>query len=482
MVNKINITHVKLSLSYRNDRYVTNYINLRKANLKPMKTKLIKFGKKIGKWSLKDNKFKGLKYYKNSTGNYYYKYQSPYQTQYNLHGETADEIVIYARPNTVTSYIFYDKKQSKLYYGITDASFTFHPEDVIHIYSEELISLEDAPTEASLIFIPDNKVNELRYAINHEDIPPNVLREQFPIPAIIVSFPNYIFSRSLNMLEVENENKHLYGSWIFRIGFPFTGIRKKTAIREWTVYKSGIPKPSVNNNPHVVHRVMHDGYWSDEEPLSVKRDRLKREEAIERAIESMRYTKEELTLADIPEPDDHGYITFNKPMEDNYDMNFPEKLFTNYIPNDNGDVLYYYINGHRNFFNPNPSLDKKLETGQYGFYWCPTDDTFGIRCKKPNKSSLRIGASDNKENEEPNQRTNTDKETAHMVNKYIYLNILNENNQMVPQVVDFYTRSNYYLGRLRYEDVDIRRKKQISISVNELKASWDERPSTSNNN
>ena len=69
-----------------------------------------------------------------------------------------------------------------------------------------------------------------------------------------------------------------------------------------------------------------------------------------------------------------------------------------------------------------------------------------------------------------------------MVNKYIYLNILNENNQMVPQVVDFYTRSNYYLGRLRYEDVDIRRKKQISISANELKASWDERPSTSNNN
>ena len=77
MVNKINITHVELSLSYRNDRFTRTFINLRKANLKPMKTKLIKFGKKIGKWSLKDNKFKGLKYYKNSTGNYYYKYQSP---------------------------------------------------------------------------------------------------------------------------------------------------------------------------------------------------------------------------------------------------------------------------------------------------------------------------------------------------------------------------------------------------------------------
>lgn len=313
-----------------------------------------------------------------------------------------------------------------------------------------------------------------------EEIPPSVLRKEYPIPEIELSFPNYIFSRSLSMVELEQENERLYGSWVFRIKFPFTGFRKKTAIREWTIYKNGIPKPSVNNNPHVVHRVMHDGYLSDEEPLSVKRDRLKRQEAIERAIEAMRYDPKELTLADIPEPDERGYITFNRPIEDNYDMNFPEKLFKNYIPNDNGDVLYYYINGVRNYFNPNPSLDKKLEPGQYGFYWCPTDDSFGIRCKKTDTYGTRTGASDNNESR---QRTNTDKETAHMVNKYIYLNVLNDDDtEMVPQVVDFYTRSNFYLGRLRYEDVDIRRKKQISIPVNELKASWDERPSTSNNN
>ena len=47
------------------------------------------------------------------------------------------------------------------------------------------------------------KVNDLKYAINHEEIPSHILREQFPIPAIVVSFPNYIFSRSLNMLELE---------------------------------------------------------------------------------------------------------------------------------------------------------------------------------------------------------------------------------------------------------------------------------------
>lgn len=360
MVSQYNITHILLSLIYREEKVNQQFINIRKANLKPMKTKLIKFGKKIGKWSLKDNNFKGIKYFTNSRGNSYYKYQSPYQREYNKNGEIADEIIIYAKPNTATSYIFYDKKQAKLFYGITDASFTFHPDEVIHIYSEELNSLQDAPIEARITFILDNKVNECRYAMKHYDeMDLNLLRREIPIPSLIVSFPNYIFSRVLSLKDVEDNYSDNFGKWLFRMSFPFTGFRKKTAIREWTRYKNAIPKPSTSNNPNVVHRVMEDGNLSDEEPLTVKRDRLKRNAAIEAAIEAMHYTSQELTMADIPEPDEHGYISFDRPLyDDNYDMNFPERMFRNFLSTDNGDVMHYFINGRPNLFLPHPELEK----------------------------------------------------------------------------------------------------------------------------
>ena len=474
MVSIINLTHFLIVFKY-SDKEVTKVVNIKKANLKPSSSKLVRFGKKIGKWSLPNENFQGIKYFNNSWGKRYYKYQSPYQYEYNKSGEIADEIVIYAKPGKVTSYIFYDKQQQKLYYGITDSSFTFHPDEVIHIYSEELLSLSDAPKRLAMLFVYDNMVNQFRNLFREDrfDDSYNLMK----IPPLDISFKNYLFSSVLDLKDVERENLELYGYWLSKLSFPFTGIRKKTLIRDWTRYRNAIPAPQRDNNPNVVHRVMEDGYLSDEEPLDVRRDRLRRNAAIERAIESMNYTPNELSLRNIPEPDEHGYITFNDPPRSaNYDINYPERMFEHFEEGDTGDVLYYYINGEMNLFRPSTDNEVRLDPNKYGFYWCPTDNSFGIRCKKEAPERTSSSRENNNEN-------NTDHERAHMVNKYIYLKVLNDwpEEEMVPQTVDFYTKSYYYLGRLKYDEVDIRRKAQVSIPNSELKSSWNERSSSSNN-
>ena len=62
------ITHIILTV-HKRDSETRTVVNLSKANLKPMSGKMVKFGKKIGKWSIKDNGFTGLKWYNKNNEN-----------------------------------------------------------------------------------------------------------------------------------------------------------------------------------------------------------------------------------------------------------------------------------------------------------------------------------------------------------------------------------------------------------------------------
>lgn len=239
-------------------------------------------------------------------------------------------------------------------------------------------------------------------------------------------------------------------------------------------FKNGIPRQipqrEVLPNNQVVHRVMDDGTNSDEEPLDVRRDRLRRNRVIEAAIEAANYEEDIITLDRLPEPDENGYINFVGLDTDDYDINNPSALFHGFRVDDNGYTDYFAINGK--FVKFNPTSDVKLEQGQYGFYWCPTDKSFGIRYK-----NITPAYNNRNNNSEEQDNENNEREPAHMVNKYIYLEVLNPGllGEMRPTTIDFYTRSYYHLGRLEYNQVDIASKKQIIKPWSEIEMAWKNR-------
>ena len=456
------ITHFILTI-HKRDSETKQIVSLAKANLKPMSGKMVKFGKKIGKYSIKDNGYTGVKWYNKKNQNEHqtnplsYKYQSPYFREYNKLGYISDEIIIYAKPNKITSYIFYEKNKQKLFFGVTDSSFTFHPNQVVHIYSEEHESLEEVPLFIDLVMVNGSKnVNRYRKI-------PNLS----PIPNIMLSFRPRIFSTSFNLSELENP---VYGepNIVNEIYLPYTGIKKKELLSNWMKFKNGIPRQipqrEVVPNRNIVHRVMEDGNNSDEEPLDVRQDRLRRNRAIEAAIQAADYEPDTVTLDTLPEPDEHGYITFNSPVwPTNYDINNPKSLFNNFRFDDNGYTDYYSINGQ--FYRFNPESETSVMTGQYALYWCPTDGSFGIRYKKQYNNTYGESSGNNEGEGESEQPDRDEHETAHMVNKYIYLEVLNPGlvGAMQPVTVDFFTRSYYHLARLNYDNDNIRRKEQVFI-------------------
>ncbi len=465
------ITHIILTI-HKRESETKQVINLSKANLRPMSGKMVKFGKKIGRYSIKDSGYTGLRWYNKNNINEYqdkplsYKYQSPYFKDYNRLGFIKDEIIIYAKPGKITSYIFYEKGLQKLYFGVTDSSFTFHPNRVVHLYSEEHDSLEEVPLFIDLCYVNGSKnVNKCRKDMN-----------QSPIPNIMLSFRPRIFASSFNLTELENP---VFGepNIVNDIYLPYTGIKKKELLKRWMEYKNGIPRQipqrEVRPDRTIVHRILDDGNNSDEEPLDVRRDRLKREKAIVAAIEAANFEPDVITLDSLPEPDENGYINFVGLDTELYDINNPTGLFHGFRVDDNGYTDYFAINGR--FIKFNPSSDAKLKEGQYGFYWCPTDRTFGIRYKKERPAFH--GNSSEEDNQGNTSNELTENEAHHMVNKYIYLDVLNPGifQDMRPTTIDFYTRSYYHLGRLNYNEMDIATHKNINISWSELEDNWNNR-------
>lgn len=466
------ITHIILTI-HKRDSETKQVVSLSKANIRPMSGKMVKFGKKIGKYSIKDNGFQGIKWYNKNNENLNqnqplsYKYQSPYFKEYNKKGKILDEIIIYAKPGKITSYIFYEKGLQKLYFGVTDSSFTFHPNRVVHIYSEEHCSLEEVPLFIDLCYVNGSKnVNKCRKDIH-----------QSPIPNIMLSFRPRIFASSFSLTELENP---VFGepNIVNDIYLPYTGIRKKELVKRWMEFKAGIPRQipqrEVIPDSNIVHRVLENGYFSDEEPLDVRRDRLRREKAIEEAIRNTNFEPEVLTLDRLPEPDENGYINFVDHDTDNYDINNPSSLFHGFRVDDNGSTDYFAINGK--FIPFNPTSELRLTGGQYGFYWCPTDRSFGIRYRKEEPA---YHGNDNQEESNQDNTTNgqDEHERHHMVNKYIYLEVLNPGifQEMRPTTIDFYTRSYYHLGRIEYNEIDIRSHKNVTIPWSELEFNWENR-------
>lgn len=471
---QLRITHFLLRI-IKNDSETVKVVKIKSANLKPMSGKMIRFGKRIGKFTLQDAGYSGIKYDRDRDGNirYHkngkpiYKYQSPFFREYNREGVIADEIIIYAEPGKITAYIFYDKTQQKLYFGLTDASFTFKPEEVIHIYSEQFSILEDTQSIIDVCFVDNNKVNKYRRDFRRS-----------PVPVVALKFNPRIFSSTFEMQDIENP---IFGepNYEFEFIFPDTSIRKKEAMRTWLTARVGIPRQRRDNNPQVVHRVMPDGNLSDEEPLDVRRERLRRQRIIEETLEELNFLPGEITntitLENLPEPDERGYITFGN-NDRLYDMNNPYSLFERFYESDTGSPYLFLINGRRVLFNAASDL-KPLE-GSYSLYWCPTDGSIGVKYKELRDNYNDNGGSGDGQGER-RQRDNTgEHEPAHMVNKYIYQDVINGQTMdgiMVPTIIDIYSKSNYPLARIDYSELDIRYKSKKYITKDELKTSWERR-------
>lgn len=467
MVKTNYISHLLLKITKRESETI-QLVNLAKSNLKPMPGKMVKFGKAIGKYSVRDSNESGVRWYKTQDDKWKYKYKSPYLKDYNKSGRIRDEIIIYAKPGKITSYIFYDKSKQTLYFGVTDSSFTFHPNQVVYVYSEELTSLEEVPLFIDICFVDGaKKVQLYKRDMNLS-----------PIPLIMLSFKPRIFSSNFNISELENP---VFGEPNIRnsIQLPYTGLNKKELVKKWLQFKNGIPRQipqrEVNPNRNIVHRVMNDGYNSDEEPLDVRRERLKRNAAIERAIEEAYYEPEVITIDRLPEPDENGYYHFNEDIwPNNYDIDNPTAIFQNLRNDDNGGVSVYTING--NFYDFLPDREVRTYQGQYCFYWCPTDGSFGVRYKKVvDNNNNRERTERTGDGDGNNDRDRDENQPAHMVNKYIYLQVLNPSldGEMTPTTIDLYTKSFYHLGRINYEQFNINRKEQIFITKRQLELQWE---------
>lgn len=106
-----------------------------------------------------------------------------------------------------------------------------------------------------------------------------------------------------------------------------------------------------------------------------------------------------------------------------------------------------------------------IALGEYAFYYFPTNNSYGIRFKKYTTTTENdnSGGGDGDENNNNNGRPDPTRE-ATFLKKYIYLkslgnpfnNINSINyNPMRPTIIDFYSKSKFYLGRLEYDETNI---------------------------
>lgn len=476
-VKMVFISHILLKITKR-DSETIQLVNLSKANLKPMSGKMVSFSKKLpyNKRKPKDyykyEGFTGLKWYNKKNQNEHqdkplsYKYLPENYKEYNKTHFKRSEIIIFAKPGKITSYIYYSKNDQKLYYGATTSSFTFFPNQTIHIYSEEHDSSEEIPLFIDVIMVNGgNNIQPIKKDYN-----------KAPIPPIMLKFLPRKFSESFDLSVIESP---IFGEepTRYEIYTPYTGINRKELIKRWLQFKSGIPRQVSRREVFSDRSILptSSGYDSDTEPLDVRRDRLRRNRAIEAAIDAMNYDipTNTITLDNIPTPDSNGYIHFGEGWPTNYSIDNPKAIYHHLLPDDNGFPSIYTVNGQ--FFSFNPEIERRVQQGSYAFYWCPTDGSFGVRYKK-------IVIQDNNNEDAPGGgessgtgERNHEDERAHMVNKYIYLQVLNDVGDMIPTTIDLYTRSYYHLGRINYEQFNIDHKEQISITKRQLEDAWEER-------
>ena len=129
-----------------------------------------------------------------------------------------------------------------------------------------------------------------------------------------------------------------------------------------------------------------------------------------------------------------------------YDINNPESMFFDLREDSTGELSYMYINSNKFKFDKNAD-HVQVPKGDYCLYYNKRDKIIGIRYVSP----IWFG----------------DKKPNPMLRTYVYIKRLsnNTNNErMQEQTVDFYTKDNFHLYRLKYTQRNIDEKDNISVS------------------
>lgn len=484
------INYIILKILERDNTEITKVVDIARVNQQPSTGKLIRFGKKINpSWiNNKDKRPKGVYYsWKTRLNDNDFinaipirKYRSPFEAEYNKTGYKRNEIILFAKPHKATAYIFYTKQTNRLYFGVTDSSFTFHPNETVCIYTKELNSLSEVP-----ILIQVDMVNGKN---NIEKI--NKDNRYAPVRTVILNFKPRIFSESINYNRLDTgipgEPPDSYD-----IQMPATGFNLKKVLRKWLKYKNGIPKQiPIEEVASSSTAVMPRGNVATnpsrrrdkgKEPEDVAVARIQQNKRIEAAIENYLQNTEipnYFTLETLPEADANGYIEFNNNSDiPQYNPMDPNSIFKGFLQGDNGDPVFFAINGKIKHFSTFDT-EVKAHPNDFIFYWNPTDSSYGIRFKK--HIERREKEQDNEEGNGYGDNNNEENENqpAPIINKYICIAVLGnpttsqnsiDYNPMVPQIIDFYTSSYFNLGRLSYNHENIEKRDQISISLADLK-------------
>ena len=145
-----------------------------------------------------------------------------------------------------------------------------------------------------------------------------------------------------------------------------------------------------------------------------------------------------------------------------YDRGYPHEMFTGFTNKSDWKPVYMYINDERFILDHTKKV--KVPKGHYALYYSPQDRVYGIRYVKPVWIPRQEEDDSDGENE-PNPA----------VRKYIYLKQLDIDGRMEPQLIDIFTKDHFFLQRIWYNNHDIGRKRDISVSYDEMKQNWEMR-------
>lgn len=140
-----------------------------------------------------------------------------------------------------------------------------------------------------------------------------------------------------------------------------------------------------------------------------------------------------------------------------YDINNPESMFFDLREDSTSDLSYMYINSTKFEFDSNAD-HVQVPKGDYCLYYNKRNQSIGIRYVFPVWFD---------KNKKPNP----------LLRSYIYIKRLSnkdKNEQMKEQTIDFYTKDNFHLYRLKYTNKNIEEMDNISVSFEDFKKKFED--------
>lgn len=448
----VNWFYLKIYKNY--DEFTVKLVNSRKANSQVDESKLIKFRKPKNEKRLIHT---GL--YRTVNGR---KVPIP-----DYHPSSKASVTILAKENRHTVFIYYLKESQRFYYGITNSSIKIEPNKGIIILSYFIDDYSQAPFMVDVFLCGHKSKKTVKRLVENEGTSAYAAfyvkfrAEEF---TDYFEFPEDIKLQTpptfLNQTELKN-------NWLFLMNRRRRPLTEQTLRREFNI--------PVGAN------------IQDMNDVNNRRDQY------ERAIEEARDNWQDFVRANdnnrellLPPPDENGYYHFTGFTDNiNYDPLHPERVFNQvFLQGDNGTPTFCYIsNGlFTEQFPLQVDQEVHVKSGEFAFYYCPTYRSYGIRYKK--HTTTNVSSEGGNRRQRQRQREQRTRETARFLKKYIYLRVLgNPSNDvnsidympMHPTKIDFYSKSRYYLGRLEYDQVNIRRKDQVEIPYADFESSWEER-------